>query len=95
MFGRYKLNAALDAEITVAIAKLETLRDDPSKYDAELERIANLEGLKSKTSIKPPTMDTVLIVSANIFGVLWIARYERDNMNVIKAPNAFRNIIRP
>lgn len=94
MFAKHKLNAALDEEIAAALAKLSEHRDDPQKYDAALERIANLEGLKSTTSIKPPTMDTVLIVSANLFGILWLAKYEGENNSVIKSPSAFKHVMR-
>jgi hypothetical protein len=40
-------------------------------------------------------MDVVVAVAANLFGILWIARYERENANVIKAPHAFRMIWKP
>jgi hypothetical protein len=82
----------LDREIADSLEQLATLRDDPDKYAAVLERIVKLDKLKSE-GFQPPSLDTVLLVGANIFGILWVARYEREN--VIKAPNAFKFIMKP
>lgn len=93
MIVKSQNNAKLNREIATQLDTLETLRDDPEKYDAAVERIARLEKLKSDEGLRPLSWDTVLIVGANIFGILWLARYERDE--VIKSPNAFRNVIKP
>lgn len=37
--------------------------------------------------------DTALVVAANIFGILWLTRFEREN--VIKAPNALKFVMKP
>lgn len=87
-----KTDSKLDAEIAFLLEQLETLRDDPEKYAINVDRIAKLEKLRSE-GLRPPSMDTVLLVGANIFGILWLARYEREN--VIKAPNAFKFVMKP
>jgi hypothetical protein len=93
MFAGRNIDIALDKEIAIALEELKKLRDDPEKYDAVVERIAKLDELKSpKDRLKPASVDTVLIVAANIFGVLWLTRFEKEN--VIKAPHAFRSVIR-
>lgn len=83
----------VDREITAALEELESLRDNPEKYAATLERVARLQKMKSHKGLSLPSPDTMLIVGANIFGILWLARFEREN--VIKAPNAFRNVMKP
>jgi hypothetical protein len=91
MFARYRHDSAIDREITIALKELETVRDDPDKYAAAVARITRLKDLKS-TGLKPPTADILCICAANIFGVLWVARYEREN--VIKSREALRLVMR-
>jgi hypothetical protein len=38
-------------------------------------------------------MDTVLLVAANIFGIVWLARYEKEN--VIRSQSALRFVMKP
>lgn len=49
--------------------------------------------LENDSRIKPPSLDTVLVVSANIFGILWLARYEKEH--VIKAQKALGFVMKP
>lgn len=93
MFSRRRIDSALRDEIASQLEELAKNRDNPEKYAATLDRIAKLDKLTPpKGALMPPSMDTVLICCANIFGVLWLARFERED--VIKAPNAFRSVIR-
>jgi hypothetical protein len=87
-----QINRKLDAEILYLLTELETHRGDPEKYAEHVERISKLEKLRSE-GLQPPSVDVILSVAANIFGILWVARYEQSE--VIKAPNAFRMILRP
>lgn len=93
MFSRSPIVVKLDEEINTQLDKLATLRDDPEKYGAAVDRIAKLQKMKSDEQTKLPSLDTALVVGANIFGILWLARYEREN--VIKSPSAFRTMIKP
>lgn len=92
MFQRYIIQSKLNAEILASLEKLETLRESDDEYAATVERISKLDKLKPE-GIRPPSWDNVLIVGANLFGILWLARYE--STEVIKAPNAFRTLLRP
>lgn len=83
----------LDQEIATALKELESLRDDPKKYADVLDRITQLDKLKSENGLKPPSMDTVLVVTANIFGILWLARYEKEH--VIRSKSAFTLMLKP
>lgn len=83
----------LDAEITVALEEMEKSRDDPTKYAEIMERVSKLQKLKPESGLKPPSMDTVLIVGANIFGILWLTRFEREN--VITARSALGFVMKP
>jgi hypothetical protein len=89
-----RIESELDDEILAVLKVLRTKTKTEEDYGAVLERLSKLHKLKSeKTGLKPPSLDTVLIVSANIFGILWVARYERTE--VIKSQSAFRMILRP
>jgi hypothetical protein len=92
-----RIESQLDAEILSVLEQLATKEKTDEDYGTLVDRLSKLHKLKSeeKSGLKPPSLDTVLIVSANIFGILWIARYEREDAEVIKAPNAFRMILRP
>lgn len=92
MFKSRIIQAKLDAEILSLLEELEKLEDDSEKYDTIVDRIAKLEKLKPE-GFRPPSWDSVLVVGANIFGILWLARYERSE--VIKAPNAFKFVMKP
>lgn len=85
MFTKSSTDTALDREIEAALKKLESLRNDPEKYNAELERISKLDGLKSPIRLKPPSSDMMLMVTANIFGIIWMTRYEREHTITSKA----------
>ena len=87
-----QIDSKLDAEIAFLLDELAKHRESSEEYATTVERIAKLEKLRTER-LRPPSMDTVLLVGANIFGILWLARYEREN--VIKAPNAFRMILKP
>jgi len=83
----------LDREITASLEELEKLRDAPEKYNTVVERVGRLQKMKSNKGLSFPSPDTMLIVGANIFGILYLARFEREN--VIKAPQAFRSVMKP
>jgi hypothetical protein len=91
-----QINSKLDAQIVAALDKLDELDPKSEEYATIVERVAKLHKLKTEGrqyGLTPPSVDNLLIVGANIFGILWLARYEREN--VIKAPNAFRTMMRP
>lgn len=93
MFTKNQNDEIVDSEITASLKELESLRGEPEKYNAIVERIGRLQKMKTQSGLSLPSPDTMLIVGANIFGILWLARFEREN--VIKAPNAFRNVMKP
>jgi hypothetical protein len=93
MFIKRQADSALDREIAIALEKLETVRDDAEKYNATIDRIGRLQKLKPESRLRPLTPDTVLTVTANIFGILWLTRYEREN--VIKARSALGFVMKP
>jgi hypothetical protein len=90
-----KIASKLDAEIMSAFKELDEHDSASQEYGVVVDRIATLQKLKSeeKSGIKPPSVDTMLIVGANLFGVLWLARFEREH--VIKAPQAMKMVIKP
>lgn len=94
MFTKTQTESQLDAEITAILTKMRELEKDSKEYADLIERVSKLHKLKTEEAPRPKKIspDTMLIVAANIFGILWLARYERNN--VIKAPNAMRNVIK-
>lgn len=93
MFVKSPNKTKLDREIATQLDMLEKLRDSPEEYDIAVDRITRLEKLKSDEGLRPLSWDTVIVVGANIFGILWLARYEQEN--VIKSQTALRNVIKP
>lgn len=93
MFTKSQADSMLDQEIAVALEELKKLRDDPDNYDAILARISELKKLKSEPRLKPFALESVLFASVNVFGVLWLARYESENP--IRARSAFNLLIKP
>lgn len=94
MFIKTQTETKLDAEIQSLLDKLETITDKKSEeYGVIVERIAKLHKLKTEERPKQISPDTVLVVAANIFGILWLARYEREN--VIKSRAALGFVMKP
>jgi len=93
MFTKSQTEIMLDAEIQSALKKLAETDKKSEEYGKLVEHITKLHKLTTEQRSKPVSKDTVLVVCANIFGVLWLARYERDN--VIKAKEAMKNVIKP
>lgn len=84
MFTKSSIETKLEEEI---VRQLDTLdsEGDPEKYATALERVTKLHKIKSEEGLKPPSLDTLLVVGANVFGILWLTRYERANVISSKA----------
>lgn len=87
MLPKRRTKSKLDDEINRALDTLKTLQDDPEKYSAKLEHIAKLHKMKTEEGPKSVSLDTVLLVSANIAGILWITAVEREHPLATKALN--------
>jgi len=73
------------------IAKLQKLKSEESATN--LAQITTEAKLKWDSRIKPPSMDSVLYTGANIFGIMWLARFEK--LHVIKAQKALGFVMKP
>lgn len=85
MFAKSSIESKLEEEILSSLEELDQLKTDPEKYNVVIDRVVKLHKLKSEEGLKPPSLDTMLVVGANIFGILWLTRYERDNVVTSKA----------
>jgi len=85
MFIKSQTHTKLDAEIQSALEELETLSKISEEYGTLVERIAKLHKLKIEEDPKRVSPDTALIVAANIFGILWMTRYEKTDVINSKA----------
>lgn len=92
MFIKTQTETKLDAEINSLLDKLSETQDS-QEYTTTLERISKLHKLKTEEKSKPISPDTVLVVAANIFGILWLARYEREN--VVRSQSALKFVMKP
>lgn len=77
LFAKSQIESKLDKEMNSLLDKLDQLESDSEAYGVVLDRIAKLEKLKSEERLKPPSLDTALVVGANIFGILWLTRFEK------------------
>lgn len=93
MLIKSPIETKLDKELMYLLEKLERLQGSTEEYDATVERLTKLYELKSKEKLKLPSLDTVLIVSANVFGILWLTRFEKEN--VIRSKSALSFIMKP
>jgi hypothetical protein len=94
MLTKSPTKTKLDAEILSALDKLESISDKTSEeYGTLVEHISKLYGLKTNDRSKSVSPDTVLIVAANIFGILWLTRYERER--VIPSKSALGMVMKP
>ena len=73
------------------ISKLYKLKSEEAQNQIKIEE--TLHQFEADKKLKLPSTDTMLIVAANIFGILWLARYEKTE--VIKAPKAFGYVMKP
>jgi hypothetical protein len=85
MFSKSPIHAKLDEEIVRTLEKLAKLDPKSEEYKTLTQRMSELHQLKVEERPKQISPDTVLAVAANIFGILWIARYEREHILSSKA----------
>jgi hypothetical protein len=93
MLPKSSIESKLDQEILLALDKLDGLDPKSEEYGAIVDRVAKLHKLKTEGRPRPVSLDTMLIVGANIFGILWLTRFEREN--VITAKSALRFVMKP
>jgi len=60
------------------IAKLHKLKSDDDATECKLYE--SQHKVASDSKLKPPSLDTALVVAANLFGIFWITRYEREDV---------------
>jgi len=93
MFAKSSTEVKLEAEINALLDKLESAQKDSEEYDTIVNHLTALHNLTGKNRFKQISPDTVLIVAANIFGILWLTRFEREH--VLPSRNAFSFIRMP
>lgn len=66
------------------ITKLHKLKTEEN--DVSINNIIKMQEMETHDPrFKPVSLDTVLVVAANIFGILWLTNYERENVITSKA----------
>jgi hypothetical protein len=103
MLPKSSIESKLDTEIISLLDKLKETTKDSKDYNDIVDRLVKLHKLKTEEhnqliednqfimpyGLKPPSLDTVLIVSANVFGILWLTRFERENVITSRAALGF------
>lgn len=94
MFNQRPLpDSQFDAEMTRILKELSQANPDSEEYGKLLERVSKLHKMQLEDrdngapTRKPLSPDTVLGVAANIFGILWLTRYEKEHVINSKALN--------
>jgi hypothetical protein len=85
MFTKRPTEIKLEAEINAALTELETMEKTSEEYGTLVDRIAKLHKLKMEEHPKSINPDTVLVVAANLLGILWVTAYEREHVINTKA----------
>lgn len=85
MLIKSETETKLDAEIRAVLKELSQQERTSEEYGTLVDRIVKLHKLKTEERYKQISPDTVLVVVANIFGILWLTRYERENVINSKA----------
>lgn len=85
MFAKSSIQAKLEEEIIASLDQLAQLQKDSAEYGVAVDRLSKLHKLKSEEQTEMPSMNTVLVVGANIFGILWLTRYEKEHVLSSKA----------
>lgn len=80
-----RIETKLDEEIVASLEALEGKEKTSEDYGTIVDRMSKLHKLKSEERLKLPSLDTAMIVGANIFGILWLTRYEREHVITSKA----------
>jgi hypothetical protein len=89
MLPKSSIESKLDTEINALLDKLKETTKDSEEYDKLVDRMSKLHKLKSEEKIKLPSMDAALFVTANIFGIIWLTRFEREHVITSKAALGF------
>lgn len=81
-----------------SIAKLHKLKAEEASTELKItETNIKIGEIESKTEadskFKLPSSDTLLVVGANIFGIVWLARYEKEH--VVTSKSALGFVMRP
>ncbi len=85
MLPKSPIHSMLDEEILSLLDKLDNHTSTSKEYGEIVDRIAKLHKLKSDERLKLPSLDTTIMVAANIFGILWVTRYEREHVLTSKS----------
>jgi|SoiMethySBSTD1v2_1073268.scaffolds.fasta_scaffold1290960_1 hypothetical protein len=103
MLPKSSIESKLDSEIISLLNKLSETPKDSKDYNDIVDRLDKLHKLKTEEhnqliednqfvmpfGLKPLSLDTVLIVSANVFGIIWLARFEKEHVITSRAALGF------
>lgn len=80
-----KMNTYVDKEIARTILMLQEKEPDSKEYAATLEHLTKLQKIRQEEKPTRLSSDTMLVVGANLIGMLLIIRHENVNVITTKA----------
>lgn len=84
------LQKAID-DILSEMSSVPADSDDYAKMADQLVKLYNLKEVDSKRKI---SRDTLAVVIGNIVGIMWIARFERENVLTSKALMFLKTLVK-
>ena len=83
--AHYIVSGPSQLSVLSALEELKSHETTSDEYAVVVDRMSKLHKLKVEERPKPISRDTAVVVAANIFGILWLTRYERENVISTKA----------
>jgi hypothetical protein len=86
--------SGLQKAIDHILKEMSSVSTDSEKYAQMADQLVKLYNLKEVDSKRKISRDTLAIVAGNIFGIMWIARYEREHVITSKALQFLKTLIK-
>ena len=81
--GKHEATSEEYGTVVDRISKLHKLKSEEAQNQIKIEEITHK--FEADKKLQLPSTDTLIVVGANIFGILWLTRYERENVISSKA----------
>lgn len=90
MFEKDSTKAGLQKSIDKLISEMSDVSADSEEYATMADQLVKLYKLKEVDSQRRVSPDALITALASFIGIVWITRYERDNVVTSKALSFIR-----
>jgi hypothetical protein len=87
MFTRAKKQSKLEMQLDKTLDSLDRMNPSSDEYTRTLEAVGKLHKMKEDEKASSVSPDTILLVGANLAGILLIIRHEHVNVITSRAMN--------